>query len=254
MPLGRGYETSFEDLVEEIRSLTPEICYLDRESLDDVATELSASYMVPKDVILSLIERICREELRHSSLPRVRVKRVEDSRLKSLEDDLIAVGRELIDAYLSEEKTREFYWETEDRRYLPCRLLSNLDFYLKRGAERAVTFIAAALSHVTKSVALMVLSLGNIKVGDIPYTTALAYITCPGRTEVCSRICYANKPVWSVIVSQTTRTLISLYGQYPELMKRVISSKVVEPPPGWAQKVIRLHEAGDFYDERYARD
>jgi hypothetical protein len=72
--------------------------------------------------------------------------------------------------------------------------------------------------------------------------------TCPGKSELCERICYARRGWFGV--SSSRRVLEANYlesqrADFPSLMLGAI----------WTQrpKLIRIHCAGDFYSARYVR-
>ena len=93
---------------------------------------------------------------------------------------------------------------------------------------------------------------GNKKTGNIPTFSLPAISTCPGKTPLCTRICYAKR---------TERRFLRVY------LTRVWNFSQVIANHNWWQAIIywirerqakgkpvnyfRIHEGGDFFNQRY---
>ncbi len=93
------------------------------------------------------------------------------------------------------------------------------------------------------------LAMGNGKLGQsIHHFDLLPVTTCPGRSGLCERVCYAKAGRFRF--PQVQERLAWCYEQsqmpdFPEKMRDEIRKKGV--------LVVRLHVGGDFYDAEYAR-
>jgi hypothetical protein len=92
------------------------------------------------------------------------------------------------------------------------------------------------------------LTLGNSKVGESIHLWSLpAVLTCPGRSSVCERWCYATKHRY----------------QFESVQGRLLWNLEQSRQKGWVDRmvkeirqkgclVIRVHGSGDYYDAEYA--
>lgn len=96
------------------------------------------------------------------------------------------------------------------------------------------------------------ISPGNRKTGRIPTFSLPAVVTCPGRTALCEKLCYAKRPetYWPVVWKSRVRNLLvtSKKGQLAAEVVRWYRRKKHEP------KYFRIHESGDFYSQSYLED
>jgi len=94
----------------------------------------------------------------------------------------------------------------------------------------------------------MHISFGNKKLAKkVAIFNLPAIITCPGRTDLCNRICYANKPYVlyskNVQFSRQNNLWVSLQKDFAGRITAFIRRKGV--------KLVRIHESGDFYSQKY---
>ena len=94
----------------------------------------------------------------------------------------------------------------------------------------------------------MLLTKGNKKLGKRIYTFSIPNIsTCPGRSELCERLCYVNK--YTRIYPSVERTYQDNYRltlnskRFIKLMQEEIATKKPE--------TVRIHVSGDFYSNEY---
>ena len=82
--------------------------------------------------------------------------------------------------------------------------------------------------------------------------------TCPYRTALCEKFCYAKKSerVYpDVLPSRQKHMEISKGAEFVERMTFTIESYLLKPSYKNAKKiVVRIHESGDFYNQRYANN
>lgn len=91
-----------------------------------------------------------------------------------------------------------------------------------------------------------------------------AIITCPFRTAMCEKACYARKAerMYKNCLSSRQRNLaITMQDNFVELMIKFIEDKLFTKKgmEKWnikrnKQIIFRIHESGDFYNQRYADD
>ena len=88
-------------------------------------------------------------------------------------------------------------------------------------------------------------TIGNRKMGEIPFYSLPPLLTCPGHTPFCTRWCYAVYEIvnWRAHVREAAAYLVSLRDDFPDIAARYLA-KLPHP-------VVRLHVSGDFYDRRY---
>ncbi|MEM0483225.1 MAG: hypothetical protein QW434_00775 [Pyrobaculum sp.] len=88
-------------------------------------------------------------------------------------------------------------------------------------------------------------TIGNRKMGEIPFFSLPPVVTCPGATEFCYKWCYAVYEIanWRAHVREAASYLLSLREDFPD----VINKYLTHLPHG----VVRLHVSGDFYDGKY---
>jgi len=88
---------------------------------------------------------------------------------------------------------------------------------------------------------------GNIKLKDVIGIFSLPrYKTCPGKTPLCSRYCYAEQPEkfrGSVVYSRNKNLAWTLRSDFVSVLSRTINSMELD----W----FRIHESGDFYSQSY---
>lgn len=98
-----------------------------------------------------------------------------------------------------------------------------------------------------KAPAGFLLGLGNRKLGDFVYTYSLpAVTTCPGRSRLCEKACYALRG--TVRLQQKAydrRHASSLEADFVDRMVREIRLRDAG--------LVRLHVSGDFYSAAYVR-
>jgi hypothetical protein len=93
------------------------------------------------------------------------------------------------------------------------------------------------------------LALGNSKLGEnIHHWSIPAVVTCPGRSSVCERVCYARANRFRTgPVRRRLAENLEAAGR-PDFATRMIR----EVRRRWVQ-VCRVHVAGDFFSAAYAR-
>lgn len=88
---------------------------------------------------------------------------------------------------------------------------------------------------------------GNIKLeANIGIFNLPRSYTCPGKTELCSKYCYAEGPEKfrsGVVHSRNKNVAWSMRDDFTSVMSRMIKSFNVP----W----FRIHESGDFYNQKY---
>ena len=95
------------------------------------------------------------------------------------------------------------------------------------------------------------LQLGNRK---LPITTAIfnlpSKVTCPGKTALCSKVCYATKAerMYKQVIPFRTKNL-TLSQQ--EIFIEVITNEIETLVEKKKLKTVRIHESGDFYSQKY---
>ena len=90
---------------------------------------------------------------------------------------------------------------------------------------------------------------GNSKLGSGIYVWSLpAALTCPGRTELCTKLCYALKHrfatatyLWHVMVNWLL-ACTPLFAVW--MTRRLLATRVA---------VVRIHVSGDFFSAAYVR-
>jgi hypothetical protein len=92
---------------------------------------------------------------------------------------------------------------------------------------------------------------GNVKLGRrgrIWSFSIPAVATCPGRSALCERNCYARnfERSWPSVLASYLRNLEA--SRRPDFVKRAVAFIVAHDV-----KVVRVHTAGDFYSPGYAR-
>ncbi|AAL63844.1 hypothetical protein PAE1962 [Pyrobaculum aerophilum str. IM2] len=88
-------------------------------------------------------------------------------------------------------------------------------------------------------------TIGNRKMGEIPFFSLPPVLTCPGATEFCYKWCYAVYEItnWRAYVREAASYLLSLREDFPQVVGKYLARL--------PHRVIRLHVSGDFYDEEY---
>lgn len=92
---------------------------------------------------------------------------------------------------------------------------------------------------------MKILKDGNLKLNKEVKVWTLPRTTCIGATQQCKKYCYAKKLEWlkAVINNRNTNYQISLLKDFPQLITIEITYNNI--------KYVRIHEAGDFYNQRY---
>ncbi len=88
-------------------------------------------------------------------------------------------------------------------------------------------------------------TIGNRKMGEIPFFSLPPVSTCPGHTPFCLRWCYAIYEIanWRAHIREAAAYLLSLREDFPDVVSRYLARL--------PHTVIRLHVSGDFYDRKY---
>lgn len=96
---------------------------------------------------------------------------------------------------------------------------------------------------------MSLLSLGNLK---LPKTTAIfnlpSGMSCPGKTDLCSKYCYAKKAdrIWKNALSSRMRNFeLSRSPEFEVIMQYEITNLKGKID------TVRIHESGDFYNQQY---
>jgi hypothetical protein len=90
--------------------------------------------------------------------------------------------------------------------------------------------------------------MGNQKLGESIHTWALpAVTTCPGRTALCSSVCYATKSRFLLPAVQERLAWCYEQSQRDDFVDRMVAEIRRK-----GCVVIRVHTGGDFYDASYA--
>lgn len=88
---------------------------------------------------------------------------------------------------------------------------------------------------------------GNTKLTNVIGIFSLPrYYTCPGKTELCTKYCYAESPEMyraGVVYSRNKNLAWTLRSNFVPVMSAIIKNMGL----GW----FRIHEAGDFYNQTY---
>lgn len=95
------------------------------------------------------------------------------------------------------------------------------------------------------------LTKGNSKLGDIWTFNLEAIATCPGRSELCESICYADR------YSKQYTACVSLYqSNFKYATSKEFVKLVAEQLHNMRKlpKAIRIHASGDFFSSKYIRD
>ena len=88
---------------------------------------------------------------------------------------------------------------------------------------------------------------GNTKLGSAIHTFSLPAIkTCPGRTKLCERICYADSGFYCM---QNVKD--ALAGCYRASKRPNFPAVMIEEIAKAQAKIVRIHPSGDFYDAVY---
>ncbi|CAN5277801.1 hypothetical protein BH10PLA2_BH10PLA2_27440 [soil metagenome] len=91
--------------------------------------------------------------------------------------------------------------------------------------------------------------MGNQKLGtSIGHFDLMPVETCPGRTSICTRVCYARSGRFVF-----PKVLEKLRWNYQQSLREDFVARLVKEIRSKGMLVIRQHVSGDFYDEFYAR-
>lgn len=94
----------------------------------------------------------------------------------------------------------------------------------------------------------MLIRPGNTKLGEVPCFSLLALETCPGSTEICRASCYATKRFFKMgNVRRAHRR------NWEASQESDFVSKMIDEIRQMELELLRVHVAGDFYDEEYVR-
>ncbi|AFA38112.1 hypothetical protein Pogu_0085 [Pyrobaculum oguniense TE7] len=88
-------------------------------------------------------------------------------------------------------------------------------------------------------------TIGNRKLGEIPFYSLPPVATCPGATPFCIRWCYAVYEIanWRAHVREAASYLLSLRDDFPDIVQRFLRRL--------PHRTVRLHVSGDFYSVEY---
>jgi hypothetical protein len=89
---------------------------------------------------------------------------------------------------------------------------------------------------------------GNLKLGQAIHTFSLpAVVTCPGRSSVCERVCYAQRHRY-----RFQAVIERLVYNFQQCRRRDFVPRVVREIRCKGCLVIRVHVSGDFFSTDYA--
>jgi hypothetical protein len=93
----------------------------------------------------------------------------------------------------------------------------------------------------------LLLGMGNSKLGDLIHTFTLPAIdTCPGRSKLCEKACYALKG------QLLMQHIVGRYKvRYEASLKDDFADRVISEIRLRGCQVVRIHVAGDFYSPEY---
>lgn len=98
-------------------------------------------------------------------------------------------------------------------------------------------------------VSAFLLGMGNRKLGEVIFTFTLPAVkTCPGRSKLCEKVCYALRGHLRMVLDAghyDPKYQASLGDDFVERMIREIRFRQCQ--------IVRLHVAGDFYSAEYVR-
>jgi len=95
----------------------------------------------------------------------------------------------------------------------------------------------------------MLLQRGNIKLGPLIHTFSLpAFETCPGHTAACAAVCYGQDGFYTMPAVDS-----ALWQNYLASKRRNFANEVIHQIRKDKARLVRLHPAGDFYNESYLR-
>lgn len=88
-------------------------------------------------------------------------------------------------------------------------------------------------------------TIGNRKLGEIPFFSLPPVATCPGFTKFCIDWCYAVYEIanWRAYVREAAAYHLSRRDDFPQIATRYLAKL--------PHRVVRIHVSGDFYDETY---
>jgi len=92
-------------------------------------------------------------------------------------------------------------------------------------------------------------TLGNAKLGPIPFYSLPPIVTCPGATRFCRAYCYA---IYEIVdkyahIREAASYILSLRSDFPTIVSWYLDKlRRTETP-----RVVRLHVSGDFYSVDY---
>ncbi len=93
------------------------------------------------------------------------------------------------------------------------------------------------------------LGTGNLKLGEMIHTWSIEPVkTCPGRSTLCEKSCYALKGHLLLQVKSGRYTR-----KYEESKRRDFSARMIREIRFRGCSVVRIHVAGDFYSPAYVR-
>jgi hypothetical protein len=92
------------------------------------------------------------------------------------------------------------------------------------------------------------ISPGNTKLGPIPNFSLPAISTCPGRTALCSKLCYANKGH-----SRFHQAGSWLRNYHAVFKRKAYLAAVIGLCKATRPRAFRIHVSGDFYSPAYIK-
>lgn len=96
---------------------------------------------------------------------------------------------------------------------------------------------------------VFLLGMGNRKLGEAIYTFTLPAVrTCPGRSKLCEKVCYALRGRLRLALDggrYESKYQASLAPDFVDRMTREIQSR--------GCSIVRVHVGGDFYSPEYTR-
>ena len=89
---------------------------------------------------------------------------------------------------------------------------------------------------------------GNTKLGHVPNFSLPAETTCPGRTELCVKHCYARKGHF-----RQFNVRLAHANNYDLSLKSYFAKNMIAEIAQLGISVLRMHVGGDFYSAPYIR-
>jgi hypothetical protein len=99
----------------------------------------------------------------------------------------------------------------------------------------------------------IVLSKGNMKLKDTLIFNLPTVKTCPFATEACKAFCYAQKPERQYETTRQARERHMNATLQDDFVDQMINA-IGKANKNGKYKYFRIHESGDFYNQRYVND